>query len=127
MPTSKAVISKAVTSQAGQRARRTTQPANGPSRWYPQRKDFKSYQEWDTHYRAFDKIYQLQDQVAGLAKSMKESLQAGGNAARSEFNSIAPNNQVSASHIMGIAVKTTVPKDGEVLTYKADQNQFVFM
>jgi hypothetical protein len=92
------------------RARRTTQPARGPSRWYPQRKDFESYQAWDTHYRAFQRIYELQDQVAALAKTMQESVQASGKASGKASPAVstaatAASNQVSASHILGYAVK----------------------
>jgi hypothetical protein len=110
------------------RARRTTQPARGPSRWYPQRKDFESYQAWDTHYRAFQRIYELQDQVAALAKTMQESVQASGKASPTVPTiPTAASNQVSASHILGYAVKTGVLTNGQVLTYDAQQGQLVFM
>jgi hypothetical protein len=109
--------------------RRTSQPARGPSRWYPQRKDFADYKQWDTHYRAFQHIYELQDQVAALSKSVGEAATAAsksGNPMKPSPSPIAPSNQSSASHIMGIAVKAGVPADGTKLTYVAKQNQFVF-
>jgi hypothetical protein len=108
------------------RQRRTTKPVTGsPSRWFPQRKDFKSYQEWDTHYRAYQHIYSLQDKVRELASQV----QAGATRASGKpaGDPLSTSNQVSASHILGIAVKAGVPKDGQVLTYKAKEGQYVFV
>lgn len=139
MPTSSQSAGRQAGAQAGTqsrgpRARRTTQPANGPSRWFPQRKDFDSYQTWDTHYRAFQHIYELQDQVNALAVSVKASAQAASSAAsgrsgqsgQSGQSVISPGNQTSASHILGIAVKAAIPVNGQTLKYVAKENQFVF-
>lgn len=111
------------------RPRRTTQPRGGPSRWYPQKKDFPSYQVWDTHYRAFQRIYELQDQVAALTASVAASAQAamkaGANAKSGKDNRL-PAGSIDATHILGIAVKATVPTNGQRLTYVSHENQFIF-
>lgn len=115
---------------SSQRARRTTQPVTGvPSRWYPQRKDFADYKQWDTHYRAFQHIYALQDQLAALAAGMKAGAGTGEGAGAGAGKGSATTGQSGpATFPPGFpTVKPTQLKDGQVLTYKAKENQFVFV
>ena len=124
MPTSNPTNPPAGRSR-GPRPRRTTQPAKGPSRWLPQRKDFVSYQAWDTHYRAFEAIYALQDQMRELASQVTQAQATGRQAVNGLADKMDKGGKVDATHINGFAVKATVPKDGQVLTYKGVEGQLV--
>jgi len=119
------------------RARRTSQPARGPSRWFPQRKDFTDYKQWDTHYRAYEHIYALQDQLSALTETVNASMNAAtsgkvgtavGNAASRKASVPAPHEAGGATgtYVLGIAVKAGVPADGTKLTYSKRENQFIF-
>lgn len=119
----------ATSNPASKRTRRTTQPTKGASRWFPQRKDFTSYQAWDTHYRAFEQIYALEDTVRQLASQVQAAQQATQQASNQAVSGLAgkldKGDRVDATHINGFRVKATVPKDGQVLTYKAVEGQLV--
>lgn len=125
------------------RPRRTRKPVNLPQRWYPQRTDFKSYQEWDTHYRAWERIYALEDQVRGMAAQLTgltaTAMQINAQASQASSTSSAstassgqiakgPNAppRVSATHLNNIAIEPGIPADGQKLTYRAVTGVFVF-
>ena len=100
---------------APSRSRRTTKPANRTvARWYPQRRDFATYQQWDTLQRAYEAIYALQDQLAATQSKLDE---AQGKIRDLADQQKAAAGKVSATHLNGIAVQPGVPTNGQRLTY----------
>ena len=82
--------------------------------WYPNRGDFKTHAEYNASRQAFDRIYDLQRKVAGMA--------GGGAAGKTGGATAAPtlgDSGPSTSQIAGLNVTATPPAHGQSPTYNA--------
>ena len=84
-------------------------------RWYPKREHFQSHEQWNAHREAFNKIYQLQDQLDRRHKELDGKISSLGKAQM-------PNGP-SNTKIQGLNVGGTPPQNGQKLTYNAATGQ----
>lgn len=78
--------------------------ASTPTRFYPQRKDFASHQQWDALRRAWDEIYKLQDAMTDQVRRHEARMPRGGAAAKgTNPNALGSglNTQVAGMNVSG--------------------------
>jgi regulator of replication initiation timing len=92
------------------------------SRWYPPKTNDFTFDQFNAHRVAFDKIYELEDQLKELHGKHQE-LHAKMQGATKENEKL---KEIINNRIAGRLVKPKEPQDGETIRYNSASGQFVF-
>lgn len=86
-------------------------------RFFPNRNDFKTHEQWDAHVQAYTHIYDLQDKMtAALAQLEQHTKDIQLNTSNIRLNRAVDN-------IHGLSIKNSIPTNGQKLTFNSVTGQ----
>lgn len=94
-----------------------TEPIQRPDKYYPPRNAFRSHEEWYAHIETYNNVYAMQDNL----KAILDKLSQHENAIQSNASNI--RRVAIVDNINGIAIKKSIPTNGQVLKYNSNTGQ----